>query len=1267
MADRDGEMSTGADMRADRPGVRWGWIQRVLSTAVAVAAQLALVAGVASAQEPPPLFWQKCERGGAAGDCNAPRGIAVDGRPGHGEVFVADQANARIDEFTIWGQFVKAWGWGVRTGAAELQTCTASTGCRPGLAGDARGQINGPQGLAVDGAGDLYVYELANHRVQSFDPGEPADDASFLLMFGGEVNQTKSAEGAPGPERNICGPTGTDVCRAGATGSAGGEFGAGMPASSYIATGPGDDVYVGDQGRIEVFAADGEYQREIAIPGKTVYALAVDSSGDVYISYASGLESPPYSPVEEDVEALDSTGSPVCTAESESPRALAVDPSGDLYVMAGGWPPSLGTAAIHKFGPGCVEDPAFTFDPDVQDSAQSKFGYSTGLAVSAGCGLTNDDVYVSKLAQDPSEDIWVKAFGPHPPIDTCGPPPSVAPTVAAQYATSVSAASAEVGAEINPHFWSDTTYYVEYGTGDCRQAGACQSTVLYPGKGFDADDDAPAKTETVQLGGLQPGTTYHFRFVARSGGGGPAYGVVPEGGGTEGATKEAGLSGTFTTYPASMLAPQRCPNRQYRTGLGARLPHCRAFEMVSPIDKQGGDIIGISGSSAEIAALDQSSASGERLTYSSYRAFADPKSAPYASQYLAQRGASGWSVESLSPAQSGPLFGELLDNNFKAFDEELCNGWLFWQKEPLLTPDAVPGYINLYQRHNCGAEAGTYTAMTRTSPTYDDGSGPVPVPPVKFKPAISGFANDGSHVIFEAMGDLAGNPASCEAEICTSQVFDYHDGTVSPICVEPNGTPVTKTCRVGSLLLTASPYFSRLSSVFHAVSSDGSRVFWTKPPAAHPGTVTGELFVRIGNAETRRITSQPAIFYTAAADGSRVIYSVPPPSGAEGGALYEYEVDTGKKRVIAEGLDGVMGASEDGEEVYFASSHVLTGAPNGEGDVAQAGKPNLYLHVAGSSGPVFIATLAESDLNTVEAPMNLEPSKRTSRVTPDGKFAVFTSDEALTGAENRNVADGVPVSEVFLYSATANRLRCVSCNPSNARPVGREILSKGAAGTGLWEGGSIPGWPDQFHPSRVISADGSRVFFDSTERLLPDDENAAMDVYEWDAGNSQAECEAIGAQAYLAREGGCLSLITAGSGEGDAEFVDADESGRNLFVRSLSSFVPQDPGQIDIYDVREGGGFPSPEASRSCEGQACQAYPGVSTAPDTNSGTAGPGNAHPRPHRCGKGRHRQKKKGKVRCVRRAKRHAHRKRRGHRRHHHKPHAHRHAADRRGGNR
>src|SRR3954469_6228762 len=97
--------------RARRSGQRAGALVGVPALLVLAALLLAAPAGAAAPEQ---LFQVPSESvlpGEGAGQMDNPRGIATDPTSGH--FYVSDAINRRIDEFTPWGVFVKAWGWGV--------------------------------------------------------------------------------------------------------------------------------------------------------------------------------------------------------------------------------------------------------------------------------------------------------------------------------------------------------------------------------------------------------------------------------------------------------------------------------------------------------------------------------------------------------------------------------------------------------------------------------------------------------------------------------------------------------------------------------------------------------------------------------------------------------------------------------------------------------------------------------------------------------------------------------------------------------------------------------------------------------------------------------------------------------------------------------------------------------------------------------------------------------------------------------------------------
>jgi hypothetical protein len=406
---------------------------------------------------------------------------------------------------------------------------------------------------------------------------------------------------------------------------------------------------------------------------------------------------------------------------------------------------------------------------------------------------------------------------------------------------------------------------------------------------------------------------------------------------------------------------------------------------------------------------------------------------------------------------------------------------------------------------------------------------------------------------------------------------------------------------------------------FHnAISGDGTRVFWTESNAE---TGPGRIFVKVaGESESRPVSglvagTGKARFWGAAADGSKAIFAVEDASSALDGNLYRFDFATGTAPLVAEDVLGVLGMSEDASRVYFASTKVLTGEEtNGNGDKAVAGEANLYLDVE-SGGTSFVGTLAELDTVNLTggtfSPIAIQPVSHAARVSPDGAHAVFMSTAPLTGFDNTDANTGTPAFEVFLYDAPDAELRCVSCNPSGARPSGEELRTvKQQQETGIWAAAKIPTFERALYGSRVLSADGSRVFFESSDALAPRDTNGVQDVYQWEEQGT-GSCDEADA-GFAPESGGCIELISSGQSPRASSFVDADENGDNAFFTTLASLLPQDYGLVDVYDARVGGGFPPPTPPvEPCQGEACQSPPAPPEAPTPAGIAPGPGNQPP--------------------------------------------------------
>ena len=797
----------------------------------------------------------------------------------------------------------------------------------------------------------------------------------------------------------------------------------------------------------------------------------------------------------------------------------------------------------------------------------------TAHAVTAlATGLTPGTPYeVTLIAENKGGSA---SAGPEPFATLVAPP-----AIDATFATDVITTEAAIHAQVDPG-GAPTTVHFEYITQEQLERNEEEGEEGFTGaeatpESFPIGSDNADHQASANLTGLTAGTVYNYRTVAAN-----AQSPV---GGTPGPVK------AFTTY-ASLTPETDCPNQAFRAGPSAFLPDCRAYEMVSPVNKNGGDVTTLCNIACYRTALDQASLDGDKFTYSSYKAFADAASSPYSSQYLATRSANGWSTDAVSPPRGRTLFpfgdaGWDLDVQFKAFSEDLSKAWVTDDSTTPLTPDGVEGEVNLYQRDNGG---NSYEAVTTEAPTVANGD-------TGHDLQVEGSSADGSHMVFSAGAALTPDAA----QTTNHQLYDYSGGKTHLVSILPDGEANGGDSYLGAHVSEGG---GRLSMVSNAVSDDGSRIFWDSYVRENPAEPQSALngsgeCTEPAKACTIPFSAGAAQFWTASTDGSTAIYT-------EGGTLYKFDVESETATPVAGGLAGVLGASDNASSIYFVSGEVL--APG-----ATAGQPNLYLDHEGAK--TFIATLSPADISGGPNPnpgngpgsnvISTLPLEHASRVSADGSSVAFESISSLTGYDNTDTANGEPDLEVYVYQADAHHLTCVSCRPSGARPKGQPMQKPFRADdepTGLSAAAWLTTYERGMYPARDLSANGNRVFFNAFDTLLPQDNNGAQDVYEWEADD----------EGTCTKAEGCLSLISSGESPQKSEFVDASADSRDVFFTTASGLLPQDPGLIDIYDARETGGFPAPfNPGAACEGEACQTPPAAPNDPTpSTSSHNGPGN-----------------------------------------------------------
>jgi hypothetical protein len=610
------------------------------------------------------------------------------------------------------------------------------------------------------------------------------------------------------------------------------------------------------------------------------------------------------------------------------------------------------------------------------------------------------------------------------------------------------------------------------------------------------------------------------------------------------------------------------------------LPDGRLWEMVSPPDKNGGGIARIGGIAG--GGVAQASANGENVTYVSLASFAGGQGAPIGSQYLSKRGVGGWTTQNMTTpmiSQSYLFLG--YGTPYVAFSTDLSAGLVLngagggslghpVENAPL-DPNAPAGYLNYYLRSSSPEEL----RALLTSPPLEA----TPEGPSEFRLELLGASPDLQHVVVASGAVLAPGAVNYHAGVA-GDIYEWSDGGFRAVSVLP-GVSNGETAAGSTSLGAGIPGGGDLS---RAVSATGSRVVWTASGRLYDREFTGAVPSTVQvDASHGPGASGGGIFSTASSDGSRVFFvdsnRLTPDATANGSEdLYEYDVESEELRdltvdaVDANGaaVQGVLGASEDGSYVYFVALGVLPGTAG-----AVAGEPNLYVWHGEGAGPgtvTRVATLSSEDERDWQE--RESTAHDPVRISGDGREVVFVSHRSLTGFDNEDqIVPERRDSEVFRYEAGAPGPVCVSCNPSGARPIGDSTIP---AGTPFEAGGQTV-----FYRSRVLSSDGRRVFFDSEDALVPQDTNSAQDVYEWEA-EGEGGCE---------EPGGCLALISGGTGGEGSSFIDASESGEDVFFITGEQLAKGDADrQVDLYDARVGDGFaeeapaPAPCAGEGCRG-----------------------------------------------------------------------------------
>jgi hypothetical protein len=636
--------------------------------------------------------------------------------------------------------------------------------------------------------------------------------------------------------------------------------------------------------------------------------------------------------------------------------------------------------------------------------------------------------------------------------------------------------------------------------------------------------------------------------------------------------------------PATALAGT-CPNESLRNGAATSLPECRAYEMVSPVNKNGSDVT----DQPLFYAAGQAAASGDGIVFESTGAFVGALSSLNDARYFSSRLGGAWLTHPLEVPVTNE--GTIYLDAYLGSDEELDKSVV--SSTSALAPGAVQGQMNLYLRDNVKdtlklIASSNDPSFRSSAESGSEGNGDL----------VRAATPDFSHLLLITTAALTpdalanGNPnVYVWSEAGLALASRLPDETV-----DPNGSKIETSSGANRI---------------HAISSDGSRIFFESGSASEPEAGgDGALYVRENDERTTAISvsqgsggpvgPQPATFAGASTDGSIVYFlasanltdasrqraaevqeereaeeaghvegelEIKPYT--ESKTLYRYDLvthqltdltidknpaDNGQHR----GLGGpkisrVIQGSDDGSDVYFEATGTLTTG-------AALGEEHIYFW---HDGQIKLVTGLG-----VAAGSELAEAVGASSGSPNGRYLAFdvlsklsSYDNAAPACQARNSGTGVVngvCREVYVYNDAAEALECASCDPSGAIPLGEAHLGAGD-----------PSGGEAF--SRGVLDDGS-VFFDTPDPLVSSDSNGQRDVYRWRDGIDE--------------------LISTGQSEQASTFFDASASGNDVFFRTSEQLVPQDTdSNVDVYDARVDGGIAGQHpslGSPQCHGESCR-------------------------------------------------------------------------------
>ncbi|MGN6189499.1 MAG: hypothetical protein ACTHOE_11405 [Conexibacter sp.] len=634
----------------------------------------------------------------------------------------------------------------------------------------------------------------------------------------------------------------------------------------------------------------------------------------------------------------------------------------------------------------------------------------------------------------------------------------------------------------------------------------------------------------------------------------------------------------------------------------ASLPDQRRYELVSPADKRGIDVVAQSNKV-------HVSADRTKATFNALGGFADVRGTSVDVQYLSRRdgvpNTNGWTTRAITPKSAALSFyvAVVFQSNIPTFETEFTpdlSAAVFRSWRPLTDDPNVDGVSNLYRLGNLDGAGSPPQLLTHAaSPLPSLGLGSL-----FLRPAFVGASTDLRHVAFESQLDLVGDGSTF-----APRLYEYADdggvrlvgriptGGATECDDSSSGSPCEAAPSSQAGIQPSSPTVLYSTDM---VSANGSRILFQVPSGALGGAIymreDGTRTVQLNASEkTSPESPQDAELWDMSRDGTRIFFTTSEGlvnddnDGASDLYMYDTAAPAGAHltRLSVSGtgvphvVQDVIGASDDGHYVYFVClGQLVPGEPPIDSGGLFVWHDGQIRYIGRAAGGFAF------EVNTPRTIWNFDQTTRASRITPDGRHLLFTSQNDV-GFRGRGGFAGYDQSactstigpgcrELYLYDANTGSLACASCNPRASAATGDAYIDVRVNASAS---------ANTQHLSHALSDDGNRVFFSTPEAMVPEDTNGRWDAYEYDAVTRT------------------VHLLSTGKSTSDSYFMEASPRGEDAFFVTRERLVGWDvDDNYDLYDARIGGGFPEPApAVAPCTGDQCRGAASAAPTPPSSA------------------------------------------------------------------